>query len=142
MVVSISKYKKKIWQYEKRRQASYATIRRLSTRIYQMKSRIASMEARVKKANKKIDSLIEAINEYFYVDIQSPKSDSVHRLARNVYYKLGLEMQLREVLICRKVNRATKTASYHRKVFTQSFATKPQNREIFHNFKDYFKNRG
>lgn len=141
MIVTISKYKKKIWQYEKRREASHATTRRLSMRICQMKARIATMEAEVKKTNKKIDSLIEAINDFFSVDIQSSKSDAVHKMARNVYYKLGLEMQFREVLICRKVNRSSKTASYHREVFTRSFAEKPLNKETFHNFKNYFKNK-
>lgn len=139
--MTISQYKKKIWQYEKRRKQSYATSRRLTAKIRQMRACLATREAKVKKANKKIDSLIEAVNDYFSVDIQSPKKDAVHLLARKVYYKLGLEMQLREVFLCRKVNRATKTASYHREAFTRSFKTKPENKETFHNFKDYFKNR-
>jgi hypothetical protein len=137
--MEISEYKKRIWQYEKRREASYATSRRLSAKIRQMKQCLASREARIEKANIKIDSLINAVNDFFSVDIKSSSRESVHQLARKVYYKIGLEMQLREVILCRRINRRSQIASYHREVFTASFKTNEENKKVFHNFKEYIK---
>lgn len=137
--VTVSEYKKRIWTYEKRRTESYKTSRRLSSKIRQMKACLASREARERKSNEKVDSLLEAINNFFCVDIKNGRSDFDHKLARNVYFKIGLEMQIREVLLCKKINRSTKTASYHREVFTKSFKTNPINRKSFYNFKYYLK---
>lgn len=139
-MMDISEYKKRIWQYEKRRKESYATSRRLSAKIRQMKQCLAAREARVVKANKKIDSLINAVNDFFSVDIKSSSRESVHQLARKVYFKIGLEMQLREVLLCRRIKRRPQIASYHREVFTASFKSNEENKKVFHNFKQYYKN--
>lgn len=134
-----TEYKKRIWQYEKRREKSYQTSRRLSDKIRQMKACLASREVREKNINDKVMVLLENINNFFCVDIKSGKTDYHHKLARNVYYKIGLEMQIQEAMLCRKINRRPQTASYNREVFTKSFKDNPANKQAFYNFKDYLK---
>jgi hypothetical protein len=140
-MMTISEYKRRIWIYKNRRKQAYITSRRLTTRISQMQSCLRSREAREKKANDKINSLIKSVNDFFGVDIRSNKVDLSHKLARNIYYKIGIEKQLREVLLCKSVNRNAKAASYGRSVLTKSFKTNPENKKAFHNFKNYFENK-
>lgn len=137
-------YKKRIWTYEKRRKEAYKTSRRLSTKIWQMRKCLYSMEAREKQRKGKVERLVASINDFFSVDIKSSRYDKSHKIARNVYFKIGIESQLKQTDLCRAINRrgGAKTASSSRMNFTKTFKENPENKEIFYNFKSYYKSLG
>ena len=139
--MTVSNYKKKLWTYRKRRSDHYRHWKSLSKTIRNMESALHQRELREKKAEAKIEFIINCINDFFSVNIKSAKWDKEHKLARFVYYKFGIESQLRQNLLCKAINRNRKAASYGRTKLTNSFKTNPENKEAFHNFKNYFKTK-
>lgn len=141
MIVSATKYKKKIWQYKKRRKNSIQTTRRLSAKIRSMEACLYSREAREKRTKDKVDKLLNSVNDFFALDIRNKNTNEEHRIARNIYYKIGLELQLREVLICKKVNRSPKSATNGRSWLNKNFKKKPEIKVAYYNFKKYFETK-
>lgn len=139
-MATTSEYEKKIWMYEKRREASRATVRRLNYKIREMKNLLDSRRSYEKERDRNIDRLINAINDYFLVDIKSQVNDKEHTLARKIYCKIAVESGFEVIHIGKKINKTRKYAYYHRDLFTKSFHKNELNKEIFHNFKNYFKN--
>jgi hypothetical protein len=97
------------------------------------------MEDREKKANRKVSFLLDRINDFFALDIRSSIANAEYKLARNIYYKIGLELQIKEILLCKKINRNSKAASYGRLALIKSFETDKEVKKIFDNFKRYFE---
>jgi len=97
---------------------------------------------RLKKRHKTIFNLIKSINNFFGVDIRLRKQDSAHKLARNVYYKYGMENRLRGAWLCLELGRTrVKTASECRMKFTKTFKTNTQNKQAYTNFKNVYNKK-
>ena len=137
--MTVTEYKKKLWTYRKRRSDHYKSWKNLTRTIRNIEAALYQREMREKKAAQKVEFLINCVDDFFSVSIKSNSKDSEHRLARFVYYKIGIELQLRQNLLCKAVNRNHKAASYGRTKLTNSFKTNPENKEAFHNFKNYYK---
>ena len=140
MSMTLAEYKKQIWTYEKRRKEHYDSWQRLNKKISQMRWRFKVKEAGERRSMRTIEKLIGFINYFFSVDIKSKSWDKKHTLARFIYYKIALESKLKSEQVCRVLNKNTSAASYGRRMLTRSFKTNPENKEAYHNFKNFYKN--
>ena len=136
--MTIPVYKKKLWTYEKRRKIHYDSLQRLNKSIGNMRWRLKIKEAAERKMVSRIENLITVVNYFFSVDIKSNKWDKKHRLARFIFYKIAVESQMKNTLVCKAVHKNRKAASYGRDVLTKSFKTNPENKELFHKFKKFY----
>jgi len=120
-----------IWIYRKRRA-------NLTKKISQWQNQIKRIDVR----NSKQYALQKAINDYFQVDIKTRIMDTKHKLARNCYYKYGMENGFEGVFLSKAIGRKRpSTASENRLKFTRSFKTNPQNKQAYHNFKNYIERK-
>lgn len=103
-----------------------------------MEAALYQREKRETAAMKKIEFLIKCVDDFFSVSIKGKSWDKEHKLARFIYYKMGIDLQLRQNLLCKAVNRNNKSASYGRTKLIKSFESTPDNKTAFHNFKGYF----
>lgn len=124
---SRSQYVSMIWIYKSRRLG-------LTKKIAQWQNEIRRIDLR----NSKQEKLKNCINEYFQVDIASRKMDEKHKMARNVYYKYGMENGFEGSFLCKAIGRTkTKIAAECRLRFTRSFKTNKTNKETYHKFTSY-----
>ena len=131
-------YYQLIWGYEKRRKYHHDIAKGLTVKIKGFKQRIREIDKRASKIN----HLIKCINEYFDVKIESASLDSNHRIARSVYYKIGIEsMGMEGSWLSSFIGKSYRMAFRGRKTFTKSFKTRKGNKEKFHAFKKYFEDQ-
>jgi hypothetical protein len=83
--------------------------------------------------------LMTEVNRYFGVKI-SGKGYKV-LLARQCYFKYGLEVGINGHRLEAPLNRPKNCAINSRKYFTNSFKTNPQNKQAYHNFKNYIESK-
>ena len=119
-----------IWVYRKR-------VRSMNEKICGWLRAIRRIEEREKR--KETLALIKSINAYFGVDIRLPNMDTNHKLARNVYYKYGIESKIHGTILCKHINRSGNRAASARGKFTKSFSTNQKNKETYHQFKSYME---
>jgi len=133
--VMIHTYLKRKEYYKLKDKVKYANnIKKIAKRINVCRTQIW----RLNKRYKIINDLIDDVNYYFDVDIRAKKKDLAHALARNVFYKYGLENNLRGCWLNFALGKKWElTATDGRKRFTKSFKTKPKNKEAYYNFKTY-----
>jgi len=137
-----SEYVTMIWTYQKRREAvkdKYGTgkTRKITKKISQWSKEVR----RIDKRNERINSLIESVNYYFSVTIESKVMNAAHKLARKVYYKYSIESGFEGTFASKSIGMSrVHTATEGRRTFTNSFKGNPLNREVYHNFKTYIKN--
>lgn len=135
----IQSYKKRRAEYRMKYTGElpiYKTERylHLTKRISQWQKEIKRLDVRKEKINK----ILQSVNRYFNVKIESRSRNPLTDLARKVYFKIGLEQHICGTHLGRFIGRKHENvASYNRKTLTQSFKTKPENREAFYNFKQY-----
>ena len=142
-------YYKKIWQYEKRRSdirkkygsrlsVGYAQrVMMITRKINQWKLQIK----RIDKRNKKIESIQNSINSYFCVNIRDKIKSKTHSLARNCYYKYGMEHGIEGSKLSRFIGRSLLSAHKQRTRFTRSFKTNNENKQQYHNFLNSLNNQ-
>ena len=122
-----------IWVYRKR-------VRSMNEKIAGWLRAIRRIEEREKR--KETLALIKSINAYFGVDIRLPNMDTNHKLARNVYYKYGIESKIHGTILCKHINRSGNRAASARGKFTKTFQNlmheatkiktfKPRKRQVF-----------
>lgn len=129
-------YYQLIWKYEKRRKSHHDIAKRLTTKIKGFKQRIREIDRRADK----IKFLVKSINDYFDVKIESKSLDNDHRFARNVYYKIGIEvLAIQGSRLSSELGKSYRMATKGRMAFTRSFKTRPANSKKFHQFKKYFE---
>jgi len=122
-------------RYKKMDKVKYADrIKKLAQRIKVWRMQIYRLEKRYKLIN----DLIKSINTFFDVNIRSRKMDTTHKLARNIFYKYGMENRLRGMWLSSAIGRVNKkTASGCRMNFTRSFKSHPQNKIYFIKFREF-----
>lgn len=122
-------------QLKKKDKIKYAdNIKMLSKKIKTWKLQVY----RLQKRHDIIKGLMKSVNYFFGVDIRLRKKDRKHNLARNVFYKYGMENRLRGAWLCLELGRTRfKTTSECRMKFTKSFKTKPENKQAYIDFKNY-----
>lgn len=130
----------KVQTYKKRREVarksyskSLQVMRNLTSKI----SRWQKAINRIDERNEKIKSLVRKVNSYFNVTIQSIAMDLEHKLARSIYFKIGMENKIQGKFLAEFIKRNKRTAFRNRVSLTQSFKTKPENRKAFYDFKNY-----
>lgn len=134
--MSMSKTRKEyvsmIWQYRKRRDA---LNQKIQTWVRELK--------RIDAKNEKALFLIREVNQYFNVEIQVRCNKPQYVLARNCYYKYGMEeMDLRGLVLAKTLgNTYRKRASESRLRFTRSFRVNLKNKEAYHSFKRYIESK-
>ena len=148
MKISRKEYISRIWIYKERRKkyvsnykgsgpvSSTDSYKLLTKRISQWTKEIKRLD----KRKEKIQCIVDSVNNYFDVDIVTRSTNSRVVLARKIYFKIGLELGIRGTHLARQIRRRSNDiASYSRITLTKSFKTNPENKEAFHNFKNYFK---
>ncbi len=110
--------------YEQRR-------KRLTQKIQIWRSSLKKMDER----SDEVIALIKEVNKYFGVDI----SDKGYKilLARQCYFKYGLETGINGHRLEAPLKRPKNCAINSRKYFTNSFKTNPSNKQAYHSFKNY-----
>lgn len=93
-----------------------------------------------KRIKAKIAVLAKKVNEYFEVDIKNRLRQNNHTLARNIYYKVGLENKIPGSYLSKFIGRSKRTALIGRKELLKSFKHNKKNTEAYHRFKQYFEN--
>lgn len=127
----------KIWVYKKRRedyrqQGKKEQVYKTSRKIAQWKYQIG----RIDKRNSIINDLILTVNEYFELDIRLRVYNKKYNLARNIFYKYGMEHRLEGTVLARSLGRTRgKTAGECRLRLTKSFRSNPEIKEIYHRFR-------
>lgn len=122
-----SQYVTMIWMYKKRRL-------NLTKKISQWQNEIKRIDIR----NSKCSQLLKMVNEFFEVDISSRIMDTKHKLARNCYYKYGMENGFEGSFLTKTIGRTRlKNAAENRRKFTKSFKENKPNKEAYHKFKNY-----
>jgi hypothetical protein len=65
--------------------------------------------------------------------------DLNHQLARNVFYKYGIESKIHGTLLSTHLKKYNSRAAIARGKFTKTFKTNPKNQQAYHNFKNYIE---
>jgi hypothetical protein len=129
-------YKQRRTEYKKNKIKYAEKIRKLTYKISWMKKNLRLMEKN--DMVKRVSKLLKLVNEYFVVDIKLRIREDKHILARNVYYKFGLESGLCGRKLCLLIGRTDPHRAYEgRASFTKSFKNKPENKIAFINFTRY-----
>lgn len=149
MRISRADYQHHIWEYKRRREVYrqgyiglmpiYKTERYilLTRKISQWSREIKRLDVR----KEKISKIVSQVNKYFSVRIQDRIFDTKHNLARQIYFKIGLESKICGTHLLRFIGRKNEDiAAYNRRTLIKSFKTKKENKEAYHNFKKYFEN--
>lgn len=135
------KYYAKIYVYKQRREGFKANGKK--EQLYHTTKKISQWNneiRRIDKRNSIINDLISAVNSYFEVNIKSRIFNKVHKLARNVFYKYGMENRIQGAFLSLSLGRTRKkTASECRLRFTRSFGVNQENKDIYHRFKAYMQ---
>lgn len=92
---------------------------------------------RIDKRNEQISELVKSINKFFGVDIKSKKRDSQHSIARNCYYKYGIEKGFEGSKLSVFIGRSKISAHRQRRRFTRSFKTNKEHQKQYHNFLNF-----
>lgn len=139
---SRKEYYTMIWQYEKRRteiKKKYGG--RLSDgyaeRVKMITRKIASWKKQIRRIdtrNNQIAMIEKSINLYFNTDIRSKDKCPIRSLARNCYYKYGMEHGIEGSKLSHFIGRSLLSAHKQRTRFTRSFKTNKNNRTQYHNF--------
>jgi hypothetical protein len=151
MPIERKKYQSMIWEYEKRRDVmreKYGirtpeykeAVRNIRRKLNGWRCQIR----RIDKRNEQINALIKAVNQYFNVKIEGSKGCQKTVTARYVFYKYGLEKKLYRTMgthLSEAINRNKREAYRRRLSFTKSFKTNPQNKQAYHNFKNYIESK-
>lgn len=116
-----------VWTYKQRRVKMTLKIKAWEQAIRRLNSRIP------KKQCPKIEHLIKQVNEYFGDDIKKRGIS----LARNIFYKYGIEAGLSSMKLGLAIGRSRTAARVCRSKFIRSFPKHPENQIAYHKFKDY-----
>lgn len=127
---SRKQYISMIWIYENRCKA-------LNKKIKSWKREVKRIDAK----NSKAQAIIAGIKSYFNIDITKPSNKPDCVLARNCYYKFGMDNGLRGYNLVRAIGgKHLQRASTNRLSFTRSFRKNNKNRETYHKFMEYMIN--
>ena len=150
MKVDRKGYISKIWIYKERRKgyvnnykgkipvSKTYRYKLFTIRISQWTKEIKRLDVRKNKINK----ILNAVNYFFCVNVESRSTKPEVVLARRIYFKIGLESGICGTHLARHIGRKHyDIASYNRNKLIQSFKTNPENKKAFHNFKRYFENK-
>ena len=110
-------------------------VKNIRAKISFCKRQIKRIDAR----NEKIKSILYSVNKFFGVDIKSNVSNKIHSLARNCYYKYGMEHGIEGSKLSAFIGRSKLSAHKQRTRFTRSFKTNPENKKQYHNFLNSIK---
>lgn len=144
-----AEYQSCIWEYKRRRSLyrnNYTGVMPLyKTRRYIILTRkISQWNKEIKRLDirkEKIGKIVSQVNKYFNVKIQDRVFNKEHNLARQIYFKLGLESKICGTHLLRFIGRRHEdTAAYNRRVLIKSFKIKKENKEAYHSFKKYLEN--
>ncbi len=102
------------------------------------RKQIRKIDARIEK----VDTLKKAVNKYFSVDISSEDKDKTTKIALFCYFKYGLENGFSGTYLTYRVKiKRRQTASEWRKRFNKSFATNRENKNSYHDFKNWYESK-
>lgn len=161
-----NRYEQALWTYLKRREdlrkqygEKWRKNPEYSKRVMLMSRRIDSIKGQIKRIerrNETINQIGWAVQEFLC--IPSYPSNKAHKsrlhfsikrhekefeIARQILYKYGMENGIQGVFISAYVGAKDPcTASRGRLSFTRSFVSKPENRELWHRFKNFIKEQG
>lgn len=133
-------YQRKIWTYRKRRDVFRNRCHKLSVKIRRWEACLRERESVEKKRKIVICNLVKKTNEYFQVDIKTRVTSKGHTLARNIFYKIGLESNISGIYLSKFIGRSQKKALLGRKELLTSFKHNKKNKEAYHNFKNFLEN--
>lgn len=125
-------YQRRIWTYRKRRL-------NLSKKIRKWEACLRNRRDNDKKRKAVLSVLVKSINEYFEVDIKKRVYDKRHRLARNIYFKVGLDLKYWGTNLSRFIGRNKQMAARGRRTLLSSFKEDEKTKLAYHNFKKYFE---
>lgn len=139
-MTSKADYQKWIWTYKRRREGLRRKTKNLSKKIRQWEACLKQRNQVQKKNKESLKDLSSKVNEYFQVNIKSNSRDLKHRLARNIYYKVGLESKIGGANLSRFVNRSKRMAMFGRKNLLSTFKNSEEAKQVYHSFKKYLEN--
>ncbi len=141
-----ARYYTMLWIYTKRRNAirnkmgmrnpDYAKA------VYNISNQIKVCQhaiKRIDKRNKKLSEIVKKVNEFYEVKIESTLINKRHTLARNCFYKYGIDNGIGGRIVSSYIRRPNRAAARARRTFTQSFKSKPENKEQYHKFLNYMR---
>jgi hypothetical protein len=147
---SRKQYITKIFEYRRRREIYRANYKGevplykteryilLTNRISQWTKEIKRIEIR----KRKIQTIVNAVNDYFLVDIRSRSTNKDVVLARMIYFKYGLENRICGTHLLRHIGRKHHDVARHnRNRLNKSFVTNPENKQEYQNFKKSILNK-
>lgn len=134
-------YASRIFTYKKRR-AAFIKKSRKRLRNYTAKLKVWTREFRRAKAKEaQASKLMRDTNEYFQVDIRTKSNKRAIVLARYCFFKYGIDKKINGSLLVLTIGYNYPPKAYRdRKRFTQSFKKNTQNKNTYHQFKDYMQN--
>lgn len=135
-----SEYQRRIYTYKKRRDVFRIRCHKLSRKIREWQSCLRERERLEKNRKILLSKFVQKVNEYFQADIKKKGRNKKNTLARNIYYKVGLESKIHGVVLSKFIGRSSKMALRGRKDLLTSFKHNKENKEAYHNFKDFLKN--
>jgi len=133
-------YKRRIWTYRQRRKVFRNHVKNLSKKIRQWEACLRNREIEEKKRKIIIGKLIKRVNEYFDIDIKEKKQNKKYVLARNIYFKIGLERKLKGTHLAKEIGKSSKAAAKGRLKLLISFKHDNKIKQTYHSFKKYFEN--
>lgn len=133
------RFYQKIYIYKQRREGYKAEGKKEN--YYQCTKKISQWSKGIRRLDERtsaINQMILAIDDFFEVDIKSRVLNTTHKLARNVFYKYGMENGIQGAFLSLALGRTRKkTASECRLRFTRSFPDNNGNKTTYHKFKSY-----
>ncbi len=147
-----------VWQYTQRRQKlrdkfGISVIHNGHKKLpeaykkqsYRLNKKIGVWNREIRKIDmrvKKIAKLKKAVVDFTGQDISNHVGHKVCpkvKIAKSIYYKFGLENGLLGTLLSEHIGSEVRQPSTYRRRFTKSFATTPENKVIWLQFKDFYK---
>jgi hypothetical protein len=128
-----------IWTYKRRRENVRKRLRSLSYKIKIWEKSLRFRKRDEKKRKVVIVNLINIVNEYFGTDIKTRVRNKKCELARNIYYKVGLELKYSGANLGKYVGRSKTMAARGRNQLLTSFKHSPENKNSYHSFKSFFE---
>lgn len=132
-------YQRRIWTYKKRRRGLRARCIKMTQKITMWESLLRKVERKDKKRKEILDNLVNNVNEYFNLDIKNRSHTKRYTLARNIYYTIGINLKFWGASLSRHIGRSKEKAIIGRRNLLSSLKQKPENKEAYLNFKNFFE---
>lgn len=149
-----AKIYKQIWKYKQRREEKRKKFGVVNGRrapeeykiaVHNINNKIRNWEKSIRMIDKRNNQMIAIANHIAYFSGINVKNSvnytsQKHKLARNIFYKFGLENGIPATCLASYVG-ATRgdTVARGRKRFTKTFSTHPENKQKWLNFKNYYE---